>query len=48
MTLLKLHCQSNLGLYSLDLTPSAFWVRSLQKGGLLERLHCRLKYVLTY
>ncbi|WP_375480582.1 hypothetical protein [uncultured Nostoc sp.] len=37
MTLLKLHRQLNLGLYSLDLTPSAFWVRSLHKGGLLDR-----------
>ncbi|MEH2042890.1 hypothetical protein [Nostoc sp.] len=38
MTLFKLHRQLNLGLYSLDLTPSAFWVRSLQKGSLLDRL----------
>ncbi|MEH2227896.1 hypothetical protein [Nostoc sp.] len=38
MTLLKLHCEVSLNLYSLDLTPSAFLVRSLQKGSLVGRL----------
>ncbi|MDZ7949906.1 MAG: hypothetical protein RMY16_05435 [Nostoc sp. DedQUE12b] len=38
MTLLKLHRQLSLNLYSLDLILSAFWVRSLQKDGLIGRL----------